>query len=386
MHERLTKFLGVEPDETTRVALLLTISFFMGLFLATVSVAAQTEFLNLEGIIEKEELPKALFIGGGLGFIASGLFNILVGRISFRFLSIFFLLLTIGGTAFLEFGQAYVPEKTLFQLGFSLVLPFTFVVQLVFWGSFNRMFTLRQQKRVIGSVDGGMDIAQILAFFTIPVMLNFGVELRTLFTIGMFSLVAFLLLFIVLSGKYLTHAAMEAAVGLLNEKENKKLNLIQFFGTKYIFLLSAFIILSFAALRFIDYSFLMVSSTTFSNEGLPVFLSLFEATIVIFSYLFATFAADRIQEEYGLRVSLLLNPLLALIFTASALALGFFFGYDPTQGPIIFFFIMVAMSKLIANSLRDALDTPVFKFYYVPIEKSIKLFQMNPSVSGAMAR
>jgi hypothetical protein len=99
MHERLTKFLGVEPDETTRVALLLTISFFMGLFLATVSVAAQTEFLNLEGIIEKEELPKALFIGGGLGFIASGLFNILVGRISFRFLSIFFLLLTIGGTA-----------------------------------------------------------------------------------------------------------------------------------------------------------------------------------------------------------------------------------------------------------------------------------------------
>lgn len=373
MHERLTKFLGVEPDETTRVALLLTISFFMGLFLATVSVAAQTEFLNLEGIIEKEELPKALFIGGGLGFIASGLFNILVGRISFRFLSIFFLLLTIAGTAFLEFGQAYVPEKTLFQLGFSLVLPFTFVVQLVFWGSFNRMFTLRQQKRVIGSVDGGMDIAQILAFFTIPVMLNFGVELRTLFTIGMFSLVAFLLLFIVLSGKYLTHAAMEAAVGVLNEKENKKLNLIQFFGTKYIFLLSAFIILSFAALRFIDYSFLMVSSTTFSNEGLPVFLSLFEATIVIFSYLFATFAADRIQEEYGLRVSLLLNPLLALIFTASALALGFFFGYDPANGPIIFFFIMVAMSKLIANSLRDALDTPVFKFYYVPIEKSIKL-------------
>ncbi|MEJ0056096.1 MAG: hypothetical protein WDN75_10790 [Bacteroidota bacterium] len=31
------------------------------------------------------------------------------------------------------------------------------------------------------------------------------------------------------------------------------------------------------------------------------------------------------------------------------------------------------MSKLVINSLRDALDTPVFKFYYVPIDKSIKL-------------
>ena len=177
----------------------------MGLFLATVSVAAQTNSLIWKGLLRKNFLKP--FYRWWPWFYPSGLFNILVG-ISFRFPSIFFLLLTIGGTAFLEFGQAYVPEKTLFQLGFSLVLPFTFVVQLVFWGSFNRMFTLRQQKRVIGSVDGGMDIAQILAFFTIPVMLNFGVELRTLFTIGMFSLVAFLLLFVVLSSKYLTHAAM----------------------------------------------------------------------------------------------------------------------------------------------------------------------------------
>jgi len=34
---------------------------------------------------------------------------------------------------------------------------------------------------------------------------------------------------------------------------------------------------------------------------------------------------------------------------------------------------MVAMSKLLVNFLRDALDTPVFKFYYVPIDKTIKL-------------
>ena len=380
MRERLTKFLGVEPEETGPVALLLAISFFMGLFLATVAVAAQTLFLSDASISEKTDLPIALVIGGGFGFMVSGLFNLLVGRIPFRPLAIFFLLLIIGGTAFLEFGpelisNGVIPEidiRQLYYLGFTLILPFTFVCQLVFWGSFNRLFSLRQAKRVIGSVDGGMDIAQILAFFTIPVMLSFGVALEHLFTIGLVSLLIFLVLFIILSGTYFSKAT---TAGVFNEKENKKLTIWKFFSFKYIFLLSAFVVVSFTALRFIDYSFYNLSTTVFDNDQLPYFLSFFEATVVIAGFLFGTFAVDKIQENYGLRISLILNPVLVLIFTSAALALGFFFGYDVAGGAekIVFFFIAIAMSKLFINSLHDALDTPIFKFYYVPIEKSIKL-------------
>ena len=377
MFDRLTKFLGVEKEETGPVALLLAISFFMGLFLATVAVAAQTLFLSDTTISEKYDLPKVLLYGGAIGFIATGLFNILVGRIPFRYLAVFFLLIIIGGTAFLEFGKNYVEDlRSLYYIGFSLILPFTFVCQLVFWGSFNRLFTLRQQKRVIGTVDVGMDIAQILAFFTIPVMLGFGVPIESLFTIGLVSLVIFLILFIVLASKYLATASL--AVGILDEKENKKLTIAKFIGSRYIVLLAGFIIISFTALRFIDYSFYNVATAQFTDTNqLASFLSLFEATIVIFGFLFATFATDRIQEEYGLRISLLLNPLLLMVFSIGALLLGLFFGYDATlekgSQTVAFFFIAVAMSKLFVNSLRDALDTPIFKFYYVPIEKSIKL-------------
>ena len=60
--------------------------------LATVAVAAQTLFLSDPLISEKDELPIALLVGGGLGFIATGLFNILMGRIPFRYLASFFLL------------------------------------------------------------------------------------------------------------------------------------------------------------------------------------------------------------------------------------------------------------------------------------------------------
>ncbi len=375
MKERLTRFLGVEPEETGPVALLLAISFFMGLFLATVAVGAQTLFLSDPSVNEKYDLPKALVLGGGMGFIATGVFNILMGRMPFRILGAIFLILILGLTAFIEFGKDTVSDPArLYYIGFALILPFTFVSQLVFWGSFNRLFTLRQQKRVIGSVDVGMDIAQILAFFTIPIMLNFGVDVLNLFTIGLFSIAVYLILFIYLATKYLGKSAQTGADAFV-QSDNKKLSLVRFFGIKYIAFLAFFVVISFTAVRFIDYSFYNLTVTVFNKDDLPVFLSLFEATIVIFSFLFATFATDKIQEEYGLRVSLIINPLLTIIFTAAALALGFFFGYDPGKGTetIIFFFIMVSMSKLVVNSLRDALDTPVFKFYYVPIDKTVKL-------------
>ncbi len=375
MKERLTRFLGVQPEETGPVSLLLAISFFMGLFLATVAVASQSLFLLTYD--EKSQLPLALVIGGGFGFIATGLFNLLMGRVSFRSLAVFFLLLILAATAFLEFGKEYVEDvKQLYYIGFTLILPFTFVSQLVFWGAFNRIFTLRQQKQVIGSVDVGMDIAQILAFFSIPVLLNFGVKIESLFTIGLVSIIVYLVLFLVLANKYLHKRTATPTAGLLNERENKKLTIPQFFSYRYIVVLSAFVVVSFTALRFIDYSFFNVATTTFNETELPVFLSLFEATVVIFGFLFATFATDRIQQEYGLKVSLIINPLLLIVFTSAALGLGYFFGYENTadaSASVIFFFIMVAMSKLFVNSLRDALDSPIFKFYYVPIEKSIKL-------------
>jgi len=57
MLQRLWKMLNVEPDEQGP-ALLLIISFFMGLFLATVAVASQSLFL--EHFNERFQLPKAL--------------------------------------------------------------------------------------------------------------------------------------------------------------------------------------------------------------------------------------------------------------------------------------------------------------------------------------
>ncbi|MEQ1587409.1 MAG: hypothetical protein ABL895_16105 [Cyclobacteriaceae bacterium] len=371
MLSRLWNLLDVEPEETGPVSLLLLISFLMGLFLASVAVASQSLFL--QHFDEKTQLPVALAISGSLGMVITIFYNFLQGRIPFTALAIFNLLLVIIFTAFIEFGEQYVQDTDyLYYFGFTLILPFTFVTQLVFWGAFNRMFNVRVSKRIIGSVDLGTTIAQILAFFAIPIMLSSGVDIRSLYTIGLVSVVGYLALFIILANRYL----IKGRSVIKSETDIKKLSVGQFLGNRYIMTLSLFIIVSMVALRFVDYSFYNATSNQFKQNDLPYFLSYFEATVVIFSFLFSTFATDRINQDYGLRISLLINPLLLILFTGAAFALGSFFGYDLNTGEgstIIFFFIAVAMSKLFINSMRDALDTPTFKFYYVPIDRAISI-------------
>lgn len=371
MFNWLWKILDVEPEETGPVSLLLILSFLMGLFLATVAVASQTLFLT--SFDEKSDLPVAIAVSGLIGMAVTMLYNFLQGRIPFSALAILSLLLVTTLTGFLEFGDSFINNKDdLYFFGFTLILPFTFLIQLVFWGSFNRMFNVRVAKRLVGSVDVGTDIAAILSFFSIPILLGFGVDLLSLYTIGLVSIAAFVILFSLMANKYL----IKGRATVKSESDIKKLSIGQFIGNKYIMMLSLFIIVSIVSLQFVDYSFYNAATIQFNNVELPVFLSLFEMTIVIFGFLFTTFATDRINQDYGLRVSLLINPLLLILFTISAFALGSFFGYDLTTGEsstIIFFFIAVAMSKLFVNSLRDALDNPTFKFYYVPIDKEINI-------------
>ncbi len=363
----LNRIFSIEEGETGRVWLLLVMSFFMGAFLATFSVAAQTLFLShFDG---KEDLPRAFVISGLFGLFATIVYNFLQTRIPFRLLAIMSLLIIIGITGFIEFGDQFVSDTTqIYFFGYTQLAPFTLIILLVFWGTFNRMFNVKQTKRLLGSIDQGALFASLISFFSIPFLLNY-IEVTTLYTIGLVSIVIFTLLFIILSQRF---GGEEWS--LKKERElNQKLSIGAFFKSKYVLFLSLFIIASAVAFNFVDYSFLNVSTQFFNKNDLPKFLSYFEATVVIFSFSFQTFAADRVISDYGLKVSVLVNPILIAIFTVVALVIGLSFGYSIESSSFVIFFIMIAMSKLFIMSIKESLDEPSFKLYLLPIETNIKL-------------
>lgn len=372
MKARILRFLGAEHNEAGRVGLLLIMSFFMGVFLATLSVGSQTLFL--QHFDPNKDLPVALLVSGAFGLFATLLYNFLQNRIPFQVLAILCLAVITSITAFIEFGEGFFKDpNTIYFLGFTQIIPFSFVILLIFWGSFNRLFNLRQAKRLVGVVDQGAMVASILAFFSIPIYL--GLEIKpapeTLYTISLFSIGLFLVTFLYLSFRHLNKKrsfAMEKAT-------LKKLGFTEILRNKYLLYLSLFIVASMMAFNFVEYSFLNVTNLYADQGGLNLasFISYFEMTIVIFTFLLETLAADKIMHHYGMRVSLLVAPVLIGVFTVTAFILGSIFGYTPDRNLFVVFFLMIALSRLIIASLRSALDEPVFKLYLLPVESHIRI-------------
>jgi AAA family ATP:ADP antiporter len=376
MKDRLLRFLDVEPDEAGRVGLLFIMGIFMGLFIATISVASQS--LYLEHFSEIKDLPYALFKSGMYGLIATVLYNFLQNRIPFPLLAGLALTYITGTTAFIEFGDGFFSDPNgMFEFGFTQMMPFSFLIYLVFWGSFGRLFNLRQSKRLVGTVDIGAMLATFASFFFIPLLLGIGgLKTADLYSISLFSIISFFAMFMLLSIRQLTK--------IITFKQEKtlfqKLQVADFVKNRYILYMSMFIIFSMVAVNFVDFSFLNVATLYFQDdkgvmnaEALANFISFFEATVVVFAFLFDVLATDRINSQYGMRVSLLANPFLLGLFTVAALLLGLVFGFSRVDTYFVVFFLTITLSKLFIRSLKEALDNPTFKLYLLPLPANIRI-------------
>src|SRR5690606_20526580 len=271
----------------------------------------------------------------------------------------------------------------IYFFGFISIVPFTYLTFLTFWGAFGRLFNLRQSKRLLNSVDQGAMIAAFFAYLLIPQFLDLHwATTESLYTVSLVSMAAFLCLFIYLSLMYLNRARSFA-----EEKAfYRKVNFPDFFRNRYLLFLSLFVIVSIVATNFVEYSFLSVTTTYNEGRGedaLATFLAYFEMTIVIFSFLFDTLAQDRIIKEYGMRVSLLISPLLIGFFTICAFGLGAAFGYTPGDNFFLLFFIIVAVSKLFLSTLRETLTETTFRLYLLPVESKFRI-DVQTKVTGTV--
>lgn len=370
------KVLDIEASEASRVFLLLGMGFFMGIFLATLDVGASSLFLNnLEEAEIEKQLPLAIITAGVLGIIFTAVYSFLQGRIPFIYLApgaILIITLVLFGIEWAF--RTYADLSQVYFFAFTFIVPSNFIVLLVFWGAFGRMFNLRQSKRIIGSIDTGQLVASIIALFSIPVLLNY-ITTENLLMVSLISTFGLQFVLFVIINKGLFVKGIQSGTS--------RINYSAIFKNKYIALMAIFVTVSMIAVNFVDYSFLNMTKLQFDENSLPNFLSYFEATVVIFSFLFQTFVTDRIIAIYGLKVSLLINPILIGLFTAIAIPIGFAFGYTPDSGSMIFFFIIISMSKLFNASLKDALDGPAFKLYFLPIDGAIR-FDVQTKIEGVV--
>lgn len=379
MKKNALAFLGVQQEEQTQVYLMLATGFFMGIFIATFQVTAESLFLNKLS----DQLDKAFLISGVLGIVSTLVFSFFQNRIKFVTLTIasmvLIVLATFGLYYFYHNSNENIQNGTMFFM-YCLIGPITAILLLCYWGIFGRLFNFKQSKRIIGWIDTGQLIAIILANFLIPFTSFLFPDTSNYLIICNISVIGSLVCLIIIAIKFnLARVSSDPTV-----KEETKFSKI--LKDKYILLLSVFLVISMVTFSFNQFTFQTLLNKQYPDQrDLTNFLAFFNGAIYALSLLMQLFVNDRIMSTYGIRISLFILPAVVALLSVGALLTGGLFGYDIGTSPqtYIYFFLFVAVTRLFNSMIKDSLENPVYKLLFIPLDSRYR-FGIQTKVEGVV--
>ena len=374
--------LKVKPEERLPVILMLATGFFMGIFIATYQVTAESLFLSqLSG-----QLNKAFLVSGVLGIVSTLIFSAAQNRFKFTSLataSILFVVFFSSTIYYLyNFGDKAYHEYVLFAM-YCFIGPMTAILLLSYWGIFGRLFNFKQSKRIIGWIDTGQLSAIIIANFLIPLTSSYFPETSNYLIVCNISILGSAICFIIISLKFKLD---KNNPGDFEESVREQTKFKNIFKDRYIVLMSLFIIISMITFIFTQYSFQDSLNKQYPDQReLTNFLAYFNGAIYAISLIMQTFVNDRILSNYGIRVSLFILPAVVGLFAIGSVLTGTFFGYSSIQSPdtYIFFFLFVALTRLANNTLRESLESPIYKLLFIPLDSRFR-FGIQSKVEGVV--
>lgn len=376
MPSGIYRALNIKPDEGLSVFLMIAQSIFLGIFYGSFDVGAQALFLET---YDASMLGQAFLISGFCGIFLTSIYTFLQKRIRFSALSSMNLLFIAGLTFLLRYGFGFLEEKLLIFIIFVLMGPLNILALVGFWGTVGRMFSLRQGKRLFGLVDSGQVLGIIISSFAIPLLLTIGFQTRNTLLIASISIGLAVLFQIIITNRFSLNLSREVSV-----KKEKKTGFATMMKDKYIQMMSIFVILSMVAAFFVHYSFLAVTDAQYPDPvDLASFLGLFTGSMMIFIILIKTFVYGWLMKTYGLKLSIILSPILLGVFTIAAVVVGAIFGFTLAALNFALFFLIISLTKLFSRALKDSIEAPSFKLLYQSLDKDIR-YDVQARVDGTI--
>ena len=374
----------IEDGESLSVSLLMIQSLFIGVFNGTFYISSHTLFIGSYG---GESIPMAYLISGGVGIILTLIYSKLQARIKFSSLSkinlIFVAIITIG----LALSYSFIDKKIVDYAQFVLFGPLFVLSIVTFWGVANRLYNLRQGKRLFGIIDAGIIFGIIIsniAVALVPYLTGLEINFENLLYFSLGCTVATVIVqFIISSNFSLDKEKTEKTEEEISAEEISGIKIM--LQNKYVLMMATFAGLSMLIAFFVQYSFLLVLAKKYTNEvDFGAFLGAFTAIIMVFTLLLKTFVYSRLIKNYGLKTCLVLLPILLGAFTIAAIAIGYGMGIEDVESTgFLFFFMLIALSKLIAQAIKEGIELPSFKLIYQTLNKKIR-FIVQALIDGTI--
>jgi ATP:ADP antiporter, AAA family len=367
--------LNLRKEEVVPVSLLLFQSIFLGFFLGAFDVGANTLFLNNFG---QTMISKAIVISGLTGIMLTSLYSYFQSRLSFSTLAVINLFTVFIITFLLRAGYYFSDTRWLAFAMFVLMGPLNIIALVGFWGTVGRIFDLRQGKRIFGFIDTGQVIGVIISSLSVPFLITIGFQPKNLLYISAISIFLAFLLQFVISSKYPSRLKQKIV------RQAKKSSFADTLRIPYVRTMALFVTFSMLVAFFVHYLFLSVASERFdSPDELAKFFGGLMGSLTIVSVLIKTFVYGPLMKTYGLKVSLLISPVIMILITVSAALVGSIFGYTLASGTFTFFFLLISLSKFFQKALRDSIEQPVLKLIYQSLSPYIR-HEVQARVDGTI--
>ena len=372
---KLYEALNIRKDEYLAVLLFVFQSFFLGTFLGTFDVGANTLFLQA---FDQTMIPKAIVISGITGILLTSLYSYFQNRIIFSNLAVINLLVVFVLTFLLRAGYFFTDTKWLAFALFVLMGPLNIIALVGFWGTVSRIFDLRQGKRLFGIIDTGQVIGVILSSWAVPFMVAQGFSAINLIYISAISALTAFVIQIFIN----THFTVQLKAKISSTQ--RKSRFIDTMKIPYVRTMAFFVVCSMLVAFFVHYLFLAVADSRFeSNEELAKFLGGLMGTLTFVSILIKTFVYGPLMKNYGLKISLLVSPIIVSLVTIGAALVGSLFGYTIASAAFTFFFLLISLAKLFQKALKDSIEGPSLKMIYQSLDPSIR-YEVQARVDGTI--
>jgi ATP:ADP antiporter, AAA family len=373
----IVRAMDIEKHETKVVFLLLSQSFFIGIYSGALDIAANSLFLEK---FPSEMLPKAFTISGIAGIVLTALYSFFQNRIGFKTLALLNLVVISAITILLWAGFKLDVGKGVSFAILVMLGPLIILSMLGFWGTAGRIFTLRQGKRLFGLIDTGQIVGIIISSYAIPVILSFGISTYNILLLCSGSVfVALLFQVYIAFGKNIFTS--DTKPSKVKEERTSFFTLLK---NRFVRLMAIFVGLSMVCAFFVYYSFLAVTKTRYPDATeFGQFFGFFTGTLMIVTLLLKTLVYNKFMKTYGLKIGLAISSVILIILTLLASVVGTFGGYKAEAGGFIFFFLVIVLSRLLSRTLKDSIEAPSFKILYQSVDKKNR-YDVQSRIDGTV--
>jgi ATP/ADP translocase len=353
-------FLMIRESEAGLVSKLFIFEFFQGAAIAIFYTAAVSIFLTY---LPVSDLPKVFVLAAILLWFTGFIYNKLEHRLSIQRIILIGLLFNLA--LILGF-KIFMPLKEnpvflfLFLASFNVVYLFN---NLEFWGLASLLFDVRQSKRLFSIVSAGDIPAKMIGYISAVLIVPL-IGTENLLWLATGFLVVALIIYSPLMRlkeiKQLSHShqqSTESIRGIQSALMGNKL--IRHIAFVSFFSFCCFIIVSFIFYGYIKHEFK-------TDKSLAGFFAIFLACIRGITLIIKLAVTNRLVDKIGLRISLLITPVLLLVFCIITI----FYINQVSSRSAFYFFGMMAIA---VDVLRSAIVTPVMLATLQPLPAKQRL-------------